>query len=227
MFDRDLHEMTRDRVDEQEQARLQQAQANREAQEQEARALEARREERLTREAYENLSPEEHAQFDQIADPVNVVTELSRQALNQVIQKFNATNAAQRQKELAELRNKPYIDKAAAIQEINRRADERAAAFKKALEDRELQSEKHGDPIQRAIAALPDEARSILIELLDKRPKTLDVIQSIKAGSGNTAHATQQDQLYQLYKAELGRAGRNPTAARLLRAKYRGQGLEV
>jgi hypothetical protein len=216
-----------------EQAAAQADQAERLQREQEAEraVLEAKRAQRLTREAYEGLTPAERAKFDERTDPEKLARELAEQAMTKAIEKFNAENEAQRQRELIEGRNERTARNANhqgarhnALQEANQRAAERAAAYKKVMEDRELQAENQDDPLYRIVMALPDDARAIMNELASNRPGALDTINQVKQENAQQINEQKQRELYAAFLAEATKVKGNTAWASNIRAKYMAMG---
>ena len=194
--------------------------------------LERMRKDRLTLEAYNNLSEAERAAFEARTNSVTNARRLADQALSQATENFNRQNEAQRQQEMTDWRsgnqrNTTALERANALQQINARAQERAEAFKKQLDDFELKAEQHSDPVQRIIHSLPPDARAIMSQLVDAQPTAAQHIEAVKQESAQQQNAAKQAELRAAYEAEVVQARGNLAWKFNIRQKYRDQGLEV
>jgi hypothetical protein len=209
-----------------------QAEAGRREAEAERVMLEAKRQDRQTLEAYDGLTPDERARFDQLTNPQARAEQVAQQARAQLVEQFERDNAARRQQEMQEWRTKTSysnntpVSRARALAEINASARERAAAFQKSLEDAALQAEKHEDPLYRIVHSLPEEGRKIMSAMLDKQPGAMDTIQQIKQGTQQEADTALQAKLRPAFEAEIAQA-RGISWKANIRAKYREMGLHI
>jgi hypothetical protein len=193
-------------------------------QEAERAILEARRQERLTLEADQALTKGERQQVDNHYGP-QAAQALADQTLKEYIAQFNRKNAAQREGELIAWRDShpgstSPGQRTEAFAQADKNAHDRALAFSKMIEDTELRAERYDNPTERIIYSLPEEARSIMLELANKHPDRLTVIQQVQQQNAQQGNEQRQIELETQFRAEAQKVRGSPVWSANIRAKY-------
>jgi hypothetical protein len=159
-------------------------------------ALEAKRQDRLAREAFATLTPEERDLYDQEHGPVAVARRLAEQARQESDRRWMQADEQRQKDELAAWlteRQKTLPDgyrdngqagmkKLLELAEQGRgRAEQRLAARAK----RELEAESHSDELHRFWATLDADEQKIFTQLLQAEPGALERVEQFKASARN------------------------------------------
>jgi hypothetical protein len=151
-------------------------------QEQEAQRaqLEALRQQRLERETFEAMTPEETKVYQEQNDPKKVISDLAAKARRQEEEEFAAKIAREYEQELRSQTGGAVGQRGQRLREAEQHRNEKAQAFLKARELRELQAETQSDPLQRMVHSLGDRAREVLVELTNNQPGAMERAQAAK-----------------------------------------------
>ena len=152
--------------------------------------LEAKRLERLTREAYESLTPEEQVLYDREHHPITIARRLAEAAQREVEERWQT---AEREREFKEMQawketqsggvgSKETYKKLTAL---SNESTQREQARQEARARRGLEAETESDELHRVWATLDEDERKAFTRLLDEQPNALERIERFKAEHRN------------------------------------------
>jgi hypothetical protein len=206
----------------------QEAAQERAKQEQEAQRtqLEALRQQRIERETFESMTPEEVQVYQQQNAPAKVIGDLAAKARQQEEEEFAARIMREYEQELRES-GATYGTRSTIRSTAEQHRVDKANEFIKAREMRELQAEAQGDPLRRTVYSLGDRARELLAEMTKNQPGAMERAQAAK----QTVQANKAAGLKAQYLQELQQNFRNgfiPShIMHQIRDKYIEAGLNV
>lgn len=166
--------------------------------------LEAMRQERLTREAFESLTPEEREQFNSLYGPLAITKKLAAEAVAEADSRWKQAEQERQRAALIEWRkgltkvkmrdqegheweesSVTRKEENKKIMELHAEGEQRAQARLAARAKRELEAEVKSNDVERIVAAMTEDERKIAQRLYSEQPSLLDHIQSFIAEHRN------------------------------------------
>ena len=148
------------------------------------KGLEKIRSDRLTREQYEGLTPDERTKFDSLHGKIPTMQRLADEAKRQIDARFEKIEAEWQFNELVSWRKGLSVDPRTAgraerekIYELASLSDQRKKARLENRRRRELEAEAQPDAARRILSCLTQEEVEIFKRLIDEEPSSLERVQ--------------------------------------------------
>ena len=152
--------------------------------------LEAKRQARFTREAWESLTPKERAEFESRYGGNATLKRLAELAKREVDEHWSQAETKRQDDELTawmqdpEQRIKYKENHYQMLFDLAEQGNQRAQERQRARERRELEAELFDDDLRRIWAGLDQEEQAVVQRLMEAQPSKLEQIQKFKAEHG-------------------------------------------